>query len=583
MASLWSKSLPDRKRKLVMSAGMGFATLTATAVQLPFNAPLKALAQSFLYSRDWVWFLATNKFYSFDVFETFSVRAVGPAATVAFGGFLTVFSTLTAIAALTRQIEYGDVEWATPANISDQELDGKDGPVYGVLDGEILRPTANRHCITVTPNRGGKTSGIIIPSILDDPHTCVSISTRGELVDKCGPAERAKGKLVIDLDFASPNSANHWSFCALSILPTESHLLERQAARDAAMFIPMEDGKDPHWPKTGRKYASALLHFEYLEAQREQRDGNIAGLLSRIRRAFLDGKKLEKTAKKGQPAKDPFGDELMRIALEADHWGYPPRISESLAEFAVMDYKERSTHWGTISTSFDVLTYETVQRTLSKTDFSFEQLRTQPCSVFIRFPQSDKEAFGALTALFFDNLISYCLDHYPDSRSSPYKVPVRLNFDEFSSLPKIPNLAALATTGAGNAITYNIVLQSIVSLRKVYGDEASVILDNATYLLSMGSPDPETQKYLSGLIGDQTRAKKTSSGSSMSPVSSTLTQASEAARLVKPEWWGNIPLGNLVVLTQRHYDRPIYAKTAFWFENERWKRQVPVEFHNMKA
>ncbi len=184
--------------------------------------------------------------------------------------------------------------------------------------------------------------------------------------------------------------------------------------------------------------------------------------------------------------------------------------------------------WGTLSARLRPLLTETVIRSLTKADFTPEELlrSSTPVSVYIRWPEKDLLALSPLVRLVWGTLIDELLTTYDNAQGNGCN-PVLLLVDE-AGRTAIPSLADHATTVAGRGITLALFVQSLSQLETIYGKARSQTLkDNMDTQLYYPPTDLTTAKYLEDSLGSQsayarsTTAKdgaETSTGESERPV-----------------------------------------------------------------
>lgn len=133
--------------------------------------------------------------------------------------------------------------------------------------------------------------------------------------------------------------------------------------------------------------------------------------------------------------------------------------------------------------------------------FCWDDLCTH--NIFIRIPEERIEQWSAPLRLMISQLFSY-LERRPDKSMGTECLPVLLLLDEFARFGKIEGIANALSTLRSKDVHIVLALQSLAQLDKFYGvDERRIICDNCQYKLILHAGDPETQKYLSDLVGVQ--------------------------------------------------------------------------------
>lgn len=479
---------------------------------------------------------------------------------------VTITAIIAAAFANLRPHAYGEGRYATRADLKKMRLTGTIGPILGRsrgrLRGRLLRPMQPRHTLVVAPNRTGKTRGIVIPSIVDYPGSVVTLDVKGELLDLTAKARQAKGPVYV-LDWANPDSPNSWSPLGRKVLPENPLELERHVERVAATFFPPTSGQEKYWADTARRNAAALMLYEAYRARDRDQDASIAAIteeLAALRSGENDNENEDESKDEKDP-KDPFGDHMLRLAAAAEVHGYPRRITQDLTIFANTSYRERSTHVNSLMTGLQLFRLDAVAKATSSSDFSFDELRRKPCTVYIRYPAQDAQAFGHITAVFLTSLFAAALDRDPDKDT----LPILIALDEFASLPKINLFSDIVAKGAGQGVQLLPVIQDIAQVEEVYGRTGvDNLFTNSSYIVAMAQNNDATAKKLSTLVGNRTRTKKTTSGTWLKSVLPNVSQADEGVPVIRPEQWGEIPFGKHILLAENFRTRPVLCETPFW-------------------
>ncbi|MFC3230373.1 type IV secretory system conjugative DNA transfer family protein [Marinibaculum pumilum] len=468
----------------------------------------------------------------------------------------------------SRPKGYGESRWAVPGDLKRMGLIRRNtGPVLGRYRGRLVQAVESRHALVLAPTRRGKTTSYVIPSILRASGTLVVIDPKGELERMTYKARAAKGDCYV-IGWGDPDSPDQWSPTALRVLPKGLHELERHAFRIAAQFFPTgKGGENNYFQESARRNCAALVLYECLEGRARGQDPHLGDIVGRVSQL------VEKTTGEGQG--DPLGDGLRAIAGEARNKGYPDLIPEALNVLAATAFKERSSHVNTLVTGLQLMRTSAVRQSTSKASFSWEKLRSEPCTVYLRYPQQDAAAFGPLTALFLETLFAWALDH-PAERGEQ---PIHVLADEFASLPRIPLIQDLLAKGAGQRISISLILQDLSQLTAVYGsDIATSMRTNCSYVVAFAQNNVRTQEELSNLVGKTTRMRASYGNKPIwtpsTMDSSVQSRQAEGRPLILPQEWGELPEERQVLLVDGHMTRPVLMDSPRWFRDRGMRREV---------
>src|SRR5258707_350263 len=75
---------------------------------------------------------------------------------------------------------YGSARWATPTEIRAAGLTAPDGVVLGRFERDYLRHDGPEHVLCFAPTRSGKGVGLVVPTLLTWPGSCIVHDIKGE-------------------------------------------------------------------------------------------------------------------------------------------------------------------------------------------------------------------------------------------------------------------------------------------------------------------------------------------------------------------------------------------------------------------
>lgn len=193
-------------------------------------------------------------------------------------------------------------------------------------------------------------------------------------------------------------------------------------------------------------------------------------------------------------------------------------------------------------------------------------------NVFLCLDQSRLEQWSGVVRLMITQLIRQ-IERRPDKHSpqGAETKPLLLLLDEFPLLGKMDVITEAMTTLRSKKVTLYIVIQSIAQLDAVYSsDVRKILVDNCQYKEILNVTEPDTQEYLSRMIGTVPTAKVSVSRSFNSGVEQSIlgTQVQEIREpLIHPhefstnkDIWLHTPYGFLstIKLPSIITDLPIY-------------------------
>lgn len=137
--------------------------------------------------------------------------------------------------------------------------------------------------------------------------------------------------------------------------------------------------------------------------------------------------------------------------------------------------------------------------------FNWDHLHTH--NIFLRIPAYRVEQWSGAINLMYSQLIRF-LERRPEKYSIEGRNTIHtlLLMDEFARFGKLEVISTAMSTLRSKNVNICLVVQSVAQLDSIYGEkERRVIFDNCQYQAILRANDPETQRYLSDLIGTHIR------------------------------------------------------------------------------
>lgn len=143
--------------------------------------------------------------------------------------------------------------------------------------------------------------------------------------------------------------------------------------------------------------------------------------------------------------------------------------------------------------------------------FTWEDLDTY--NIFLKIPEDKMMQWKAVVNLMYTQLIHH-LERRPDKYrvESKSNVEIELIFDEFAQFGRLKPIEHAISTLRSKSVHICIIVQSIARIDQNYGEYARRnFFENASYIAILGSRDPDTQKYLCELIGTRITLQRSAS------------------------------------------------------------------------
>ncbi|MCA1416334.1 type IV secretory system conjugative DNA transfer family protein [Bradyrhizobium sp. NBAIM20] len=344
----------------------------------------------------------------------------------------------------------------------------------------------DRHAITFAPTRSGKGTSHIIPNLLLHEGAAFIIDVKGEnflatqrrrssfgLVHAFAPYDgRITSSRINPLDFIRINTAN-----------------EFDDAQNLAAWLIEASGseKDKFWETEARTLlVGVMLSVAHHAPPQKRTISTVRDLLTR----GLDdvSKLLDQMA----------NDSIASIATI----GRSMRASNDDVLRSVLTTANSQMACWAPGGALDALT--------STADFSFEELRSGPSSLYVIIPpdriRENRSLLRVLTGMAIRTL----------TRSWPKPGASRILFmlDEFANLGRMEDIEDGVTYLAGNGIQLWMIVQDFSQLKFTYKEKAQTIFANCGARMFFNVQDFDTAKIVSDMIGNRTLLVETPNQSS---------------------------------------------------------------------
>lgn len=336
----------------------------------------------------------------------------------------------------------------------------------------------NNNDLCIAPSGGGKTTGYVLPNILNSQESMVVVDTKGNLYHKTADRLRQKGYNVLLLDFTdlqhSPVGYNPLDFVQRDENgePNEQDIMAISAA-----ILPDEAvGNDPFWSRISRLVVESALAY-VLEYTSDTALTSVADLMAELCTGRFDRLFTEI----GEINPDSLC--YRRYAL----WRNMRQAEKMTASVA-----------GIVGEAMSVLTSRGAQKLYENpVRVNFHDLANHKTAVFLTVSDSDASQYK-LVNLFYTQVLHTLCDYADRCHGNRLPIPVRLYLDDFASNLVIPAFEKTITVIRSREIYVSIMLQSLSQLYSMYGENGAVtLLSNCDHCLLLGCNDVDTARYFS--------------------------------------------------------------------------------------
>jgi len=339
--------------------------------------------------------------------------------------------------------------------------------------GKVIAAEARQSVIVFGPTGSYKTAGLAIPVLREWDGPVIATSVKTDLLLRTYSHRRARGKVHV--------------FDPTRI--TDKHRCQ------ATPLTGCEDWrgalKVANWLTRATKTSGAGLEnaeFWY---------GNAERLLAPLLFAAANSdRRIADVLRWLEEGKEALG-EVNEVLAQAEE----PAAQRALGASWRREERQRSAVHTTAETVLAAYNDPFVAKETSRATYApSESLDGRSDTLYLCAPETEQERLRPL----FSAVVLQLLDaaYSKASSTGPLSPPLLVLLDEAANVAPIPNLAGLASSGAGQGIQLLSVFQDFAQVRDQYGDVANSIVNNHTArLFTPGIGDPETMNYVASLTG----------------------------------------------------------------------------------
>lgn len=367
-----------------------------------------------------------------------------------------------------------------------------DGIVLGWWGRRVLETPAEDNALVFGVQRSGKTSTVVVPTLLGWGGAAVATSTKEELVRLTGRHRAGLGPVWV---FAPLDRDLEW----VSELGLRNAIWNPVAgASDAAAAVELADlftsdgksGPSAHW------YLSAASLIAGLILAAHEEGGDLRSVT-----AWLNTLGLNQYVGLANRQRNPIARELLTAFANT-----PSREAGSIA----------STARSSLSLWLDNrVARATASQPAEGVALEVEDLLTEGGTLYLVAPANEAERCRPLFTALLQSLLA-AATRRARRQGGVLNPRLLLALDEVANFARIPRLGGYASTGPGQGLQLLLCFHDLAQLEAAYGaEQARTVWNNCrARLLLPGQGDLRTLEHFSRAIGDETRDYELSSRSS---------------------------------------------------------------------
>lgn len=380
------------------------------------------------------------------------------------------------IKGISRSDTYGSAKWMPWLKLQKTLNTKNDGFTIGKKS--ISAKESVNHAIAIAPSGGGKTTAILIPSLIN-----LAIYLKSFLVtDPSGEIVRIVGKFLkkcgYEVRIINPNNPSaSFKYNPLSRIHNDSDI-HKLAQIIVSSALKESLHSDPYWRNAAIHFLSILIRILINEP---------------INKRTLHELKLM-VEKMGSSSRTQI-DALAAKHLSGHHF----EAYLSLVQQATSSPK---TFLSIVSTARAALSHlhSNVAAITMEDTIKFEDLRKKKVAIFLCIPEHEAPHYEFFSNVFYQQVFDFCAQMPQPNQEFR---DIFLLLDEFANI-SIPNMTEVITTIRKRNVGCLLVIQSISQLFSKYQQGAEIILGNTKTKFILPGLDIMSANYIEKMIGRTT-------------------------------------------------------------------------------
>lgn len=421
---------------------------------------------------------------------------------------------------------------------------------YIVIDGKKVKKEviyiddSSSNNLIIGTTRSGKGELILFPTI--DLYSRASIKSslvlndpKGELYSASKETLEKRGYRVEILNLLKP--MNSMSYNSLQLIidayKEKDYSTAQSLVKTLTYTLYYKPGvKDPFWQTSAMSLVNALILAVCDECIK-------SGELHKITLYTVANMLSELGSKEDVTGKNELDKYFEGLDMK----------SVAKMQYATSNFSKGTTRGGIFATAMselqiftmDEIAKLTSRNSINLKDIGFSSKDNKPVALFMVTP--DYDCSNHVISSIFVRQLYYVLAKEASLRpGGKCDREVVFLLDEFGNMPVIEGMANIITVCLGRNIKFNLVIQAISQLKKLYGDDYKTILGNCSNKFYIFTNEVETAEEFSKLLGDKTIVTYSRSGEILDTTKHQ-TESVDARKLLTVDELMHLEEGEIVI------------------------------------
>ncbi|MDB5227419.1 MAG: hypothetical protein JWN78_1612 [Bacteroidota bacterium] len=337
------------------------------------------------------------------------------------------------------------------------------------LDGKRCLEIQKPHALVIAGSGVGKTSSIVIPSILKSNNSMILNDPSGELLLHTGHNLKERGYDVIVINLSNSLISRSWN-------PMHRIKDKSDANKIAGMLVraTLGEGKDPFWNISATAIISLVIQIQIHQKEKYRTFVNTLHLLQQF----------------------SFNPKVLDALII--HTNNQQIINE-YKNFISYDTKLRTSIIATAISALQIFSDPEVSKITAIDTLGIEDLRKGKRAIFIQCNSTDSNYYSVLISIFFEQMCKLLMSKLPEGGDSDRYVQFVL--DEFPVL-HLPSISSILSTSRKYLANVMLLCQDYAQVEQLYGaNDAQTIRNNCIAKLYMTGLSYGVTKDLSQELG----------------------------------------------------------------------------------
>ena len=465
------------------------------------------------------------------------------------GIFIILISLKQSFSGVNRKGKYGYAGFAKSSDVSMFGLNFKSGIILGKAFGKYIKLDKPLSVLVLAPPGTGKTSGIIIPTLLTLRNSVIVHDPKGELY-KVTVETRKKFSKILLFDPLGEKSCIFNPF-SKNILPSNKDTIHTYLSNISNLLLKTPDTNSrDHFTLAARKI------FVFVSEWLIWKKGETS--FPEIREFLLNSPK----------------PELQVVDMIKDN-GVPEKLVQD--GNSILSSLASPKQWaGEIKTFYDSMeVFRNIQiekATRGENEIFIDRFRKEDISFYLSIRENDRETLSFLVSILIESLGKQLISKEPEKDDKK----ITFILDEFVRLGKIDIIKELPSIARGFKVNTVFVAQDYEQISSLYDSKTVPTFDtNCAYKVVFQQNNLQTAEKISKLIGNKTERRRSQSKSrnsklldSNASMGESDSVSDEGVALVTSQDILSMKQDTCLILSQGYLAFPIKAKIAYYFDKK---------------